>query len=508
MWRARAQRSQRLLGLVAASLLLLTACASLEQEKHVAPLFTEVSSAGRGTVIDALGGAILTRRDETGRTFMSAKRPLWFEDIPTEEIRLVRFLVPFGNAVETPSHETWRLLPIYHYSRRVQDGKEQRTLIALPGVYWSEREGRILRAWFPFGGVLEVFLSFDRIEFVLWPIWIQSERHGRETNSILWPVFSWTKNAGGPSWRVWPLYGRNYRAGMWDRRFYLWPFFQVQRNNLDGGPDQIEKKWMVWPLLGRTRRGSYRGTTVLWPFFGYSRDPETGFWGWDGPWPLVRFQRGGKGDYERSRVWPFYGHYRGDGIDVHSYVWPFFGTRHEEYRNLEKDFEYLIPFWQYRRTLRRSDDHTTEYRKLWPIFWLAHDGPDGDGPNRDMGFPALNPLWHTPAIDRAYAWIWELFTESKTPTTRRQRSWLGLWRRELDEYEDRASLAGLWARRKYRREGERVRETSLFFGLLRWRTGASDSIQLLSPAMPGPGWPLERSPETWDRTVMPAGREP
>jgi len=502
MWRARAQRPRQLLGLVA-GVLLLAACASLEQEKHVAPLFTEVSSAGGGTVVDALGGAILTRRDASGRAFVRAVRPFWFEDTPNEKVQLTRFLVPFGNGVETPSQETWRLLPIYHYNRRVLDGKEQRTLIALPGIYWSEREGRILRAWFPFAGVLEVFLSFDRIEFVLWPIWIRTERHGRVTTSFLWPIFSYTKNAGGPSWCVWPLYGRNYRAGMWDRRFFLWPVFHVQHNNLDGGPDQQETKWMVWPLLGRTQRGSYRGTTVLWPFFGYSRDPETGFWAWDGPWPLVRFQRGGKGDYERSRVWPFYGYYRGDGIELHSYLWPFLGTRHEEYRDLEKDSEYLIPLWQYRRTLRRSDGRTTERRKLWPIFWLATDGP-----NRSFAFPALNPLWHTPAIDRAYAWIWELFTENRTPRTRRQRSWLGLWRRELDEYEDRASLAGLWARRKYRRDGERVRETSLLFGLLRWRTGGSDSIQLLPPAMPGPGWPLVRSSETWDRRAPSAGSEP
>ena len=474
------------------SLLHLAGCAGLDQEKHVAPLFTEVSAAGGGTVIDALGGAILERRDESDRVVIKALRPLWFEDTPQEDIRLVQFLVPFGRGVEVPSQETWRLLPVYYFNNRNLDGKQESTLIALPGVYWAKREDRVLRAWFPFAGVLEVFLSFDRIEFVLWPIWMRTARHGRVTTSFLWPIFGYTKNAGGPSWRVWPLFGRNYKEDRWDRRFFLWPFFHYQKNNL--GTPAVETRWMVWPFYGRTRRGDYRSTAVLWPFFGWAKNPETGFWAWDGPWPLVRFQRGGIGNYERSRVWPFYGYYRGDGLVVHSYLWPLLGTRDEEYRQVEKHIEFVIPFWQYRRSLNRETSHATDYRKLWPFFWT-----DRQGEESSYGFPALNPLWRTPAIDRAYAWIWELFHAARTPQIRRQRSWLGLWRREADSYEDRASLAGVWSQRRYRRDGERVRETSILFGLLRWRTGGADRLQLLPPAMPGPGWPLERSDERWKR---------
>ena len=35
--------------------------------------------------------------------------------------------------------------------------------------------------------------------------------------------------------------------------------------------------------------------------------------------------------------------------------------------------------------------------------------------------------------------------------------------------------------------------TSLLFGLLRWRSGP-DGFGFLLPAIPGPGWPLERVP--------------
>jgi hypothetical protein len=502
MGRALVTRPRRAILLLLGAGLLAGGCATLEQEKHVAPLFTQVSMAGGGQVVEALGGAILSQRDAAGRLVHRSLRPLVLEDRPSETVTLTRFLVPLGQGVETPVEETWRLLPVYYYTRKTpRDQPEEWTYFMLPGIYWAKREDRILRAWFPFGGVFERFLSYDRIEFVLWPLWTYTERHGRKSVNVLWPIFGVTWGRGGPSWHVWPIYGISRVEGVWDRRYFLWPFFHVQHNDLSRSPENRESRWMIWPLFGRSRRGSLRSTTVLWPFFGYAHDPETGFWAWDGPWPLVRIQRGGKDDYERTRFWPLYGHYRGDGLESTSVLWPLLGQRHEEYRELEKNREFFLPFWQHERVEPQPGVESvqpSDWRKLWPVFWLEHDGPW-----RRMAFPALNPLWRTTGIDRAYAWIWELYTETRGPDVRRQRSWLGLWRREQDAFEDRASLAGVWAHRVYRREGRRVRETSLLFGLLRWRSGGPDGLVWLPPAMPGPGWPLERSTTPLDRPPRP-----
>jgi hypothetical protein len=478
------------IGLLLGAGLLASGCATLEQEKHLAPLFTHVSTAGGGSVVDAVGGVILTQRDASGRRVQQSLRPLVLQDMPDEQVTLTRFLVPLGRGLETPDEEAWRLLPVYHFAHWTgADGTEQWVFLSLPGIYWAKRDDRVLRAWFPFAGVFERFLSFDRLEFVLWPVWMQTTRHGRETTHILWPFFGFSRGRGSGSWHVWPLYGRSRIEGLWDRYYVLWPLFQVQRNDLSKPHRLQESKWALWPLFGRSRRGSSRTVTFLWPFFGYARDPATGFWAWDGPWPLVRFRRGGKDDYERSRVWPLYGYYRGNGLELESYLWPLLGRRREVYRDLEQEREYFLPFWQYRHA-HRTDGSEAHGRKLWPVFKLDHDRGW-----RQLAFPALNPLWNTPEVDRAFAWTWELFTESRGPGIRRQRGWLGLWRRETDAHEDRASLAGLWARRLYRRDGERVRETSLLFGLLRWRTGGSDGLEWLPPALPGPGWPLERSAE-------------
>ena len=34
-----------------------------------------------------------------------------------------------------------------------------------------------------------------------------------------------------------------------------------------------------------------------------------------------------------------------------------------------------------------------------------------------------------------------------------------------------------------------MRETSLLFGLLRWRVTEGEGFDMLPPAFPGPGWP-------------------
>ena len=95
-------------------------------------------------------------------------------------------------------------------------------------------------------------------------------------------------------------------------------------------------------------------------------------------------------------------------------------------------------------------------------------------------------------MDDHYAWIYELFAVETEGSVRRERAWGNLWHREVDEFEDREYLMGLWSRRRYGDPGARTSETSLLFGLLRWRSAPNEGIDWLSPAFPGPGWPARQ----------------
>ena len=111
-----------------------------------------------------------------------------------------------------------------------------------------------------------------------------------------------------------------------------------------------------------------------------------------------------------------------------------------------------------------------------------------------ISWPALNPLPRQDWIDEHYAWLWELYSARRSFDRVRVRSWLGLYREETDQVEQRRSLVGLWARRDFSEGGEAVREVSFLFGLLRARRRARGSYELIAPAFPGPGWPRREGP--------------
>jgi len=249
-----------------------------------------------------------------------------------------------------------------------------------------------------------------------------------------------------------------------------------------------EYKWFFFPVIGHATHGAYSSTSVLWPFFGYAHDPRTGMWSWDGPWPVIRLHDDPVYDVRRRRYLPFYSDYHGDGLDSQWYLFPIVNVRHEQYEKAELDGLYVIPFW---RSWRRVDNEAgvSSYEKFWPFYQIERDHDHA----QRVSVPALNPLWRTPEIEAMYAWLWELYTRERDHDLQSERSWLGLYRRERDADEDRTSFMGLWASRRYRAAGEDVHETSLLFGLIRWRSRPSNSLEWLWPAIPGPGWPLERS---------------
>ena len=461
-------------------------CASSRSERNLAPLFTELSRGGGGTEIEALGGILRLRNPTPGGPFEQfAVRPLAIVDRTPAGDTLSRFLTPLGTSRNSGSEYTWQLLPIARYERRgLPSGDLEWTFLSLPGIYWARRaDGRTLRAVFPFGGVLEDFLSFDRLVFVIFPLFIRYERDGRVTYYFLFPVFGFSYGNGASGWRVWPIYGRKRVEGSFDRSFALWPIVHWERNRLWEPKEKQEVEWMVFPLIGQTTRDTYKSTTFLWPFFGWASDPKKDFWSWDGPWPLVRLHHDPQTDTFRTRFWPFYSHYHGDGLDSDWYLWPIVNVRHEEYPTSRRDGLAIFPFWQ---SWKQEDVPTgrSSFQKLWPVYQVD----SVEEHHYKFSFPALNPLWRLPDIDEMYAWIWELYTREADHEIVRERTWLGLYRREKDDLEDRASIVGLWGRRKY----GNTTETSVLFGLLRWRKTPSGSLQWLPPAIPGPGWPLRR----------------
>jgi hypothetical protein len=361
-------------------------------------------------------------------------------------------------------------------------------MLSLPGIFVrsNDRRGTDF-LWLPFYGDIEDFLTYERLSFVLFPFWARTERQGRTTQSVLFPFLAWTRGGGSSGFRIWPFYGRIRLADRYDRFFVLWPLYHHARNHLGGGAEEPEHTWLLFPLVGHTTRGTYRATTVLWPFFGYARDARSDFWALDAPWFLVRIQRG-PGEVERTRFWPLWSHVRTDsGLEAWNWLWPLGHLRQETYPDSRRTSSWFIPFWQRWQRTQLSTGERSSWLKVWPLYqretredWRRHS------------FPTLDPFWRNELIDRHFSWIWKLWEVESSDAVRRERSWLGLWDGERDASESRRSLTFLWSTRRYDVGGKRVRETSLLFGLLRWRVTEDSGFDMLRPAFPGPGWPLRR----------------
>ena len=492
---------------LACAALLLAACAGPGSEVHVAPLYQRLSSADGGTRSEGAFGIWQMERPAPEQPpRWHGLLPLWswrdnrqFHELTAIEggepregkFTTTWLLPPFGR---TLTRDDWRLsyfVPLFIWGSKENElfGVTDRSAFIFPGLLVQYEDGDLAFGWFPFLGVHDSLLSYEEVTYVLWPLYVTAKKDGRDSKHFFFPILGWTRGNGEDSFRLWPLFGRSRLEGRYDRRFFLWPFFQIHENFISGDREVKETTHTVFPFFGRKQRGSYKSWTFLWPLFGYSRNPETGYWALDLPWPFVRFQRGGTEEEpaDRTRVWPFYGRLVADRMRSTSWAFPFVHHRIETYGGASREARHLLPFYQSWDRVDYATGQESSWRQVWPLYQRVNDL---DGETR-WAFPALYPLWRSRFIDRHYAWIWELYRVSDMGDQRSVRGWAGLWSQERDPHEDRRSLSGLWAQRRVNDPAGAWSETSLLFGLLRWRS-TPQGRSLMAPAFPGPGWPLER----------------
>ncbi|MEX1023728.1 MAG: hypothetical protein WD226_01505 [Planctomycetota bacterium] len=473
----------------------LTGCASTAGDVHLPLVWSRTHTADGKRDVEAMAGlyrhtSIPDPVDEGDWDVECLTvGPLYSLDREPDGDWTARYLVPFGLAhARGPERRFW-LVPVASFEKRLigQGDDTNWSFLSLVGLIGRGGDTRPTRfGWFPFFVRFDDFLVWDELTAVMFPLYVRSKIKERVSHHLVFPVFSISSGPGEQGFRIWPLYGRQAKEDRYDRTFLLWPLLHWQRNNLGGGGEAPQTLFMFWPFFGRTQQGTFEATTLLWPFFGWAKDPRSEFWAFDAPWPFIRFQRGPE-DLERSRVWPFWGYLCIPGLRYTTFLWPLGHYKVEDNVEFHKRTLQFLPFWQSFDRVEKETELEGRWRKLWPLFQFEAKGPWQRG-----AFPTLDPFPPNQLYDRHYGWLTKLWEwENGVAGTRRERTWGGLYRRERTPREDRRSVAGLWSRRSVRNlDGTKRRETSLLFGLIRWRSGDSDDRNgLLMSAFPGPGWP-------------------
>jgi len=328
----------------------------------------------------------------------------------------------------------WRFLLSYYWNWDMNDSDSPWRFWSLP-FYFQGRDhrGEPYLALFPLAGSIHDFFFWDRINFVLFPLFVQSQMNEIQANSFLWPFISRTEGPGIERFRIFPFYGYNTRENEGRRTFVLWPFWNQVHYTLPRNPG---RGWILFPLAGHLQRANEETWWVIPPFFRYTRsDKQNQFFG---PWPLLQTA---EGEVDKFYLFPFYGRKSHAGKEQRFFLWPLGHHETAERRTGHKTKTRFIPFYQ-RYVEDVVEDGLLEgrrhYTKIWP---LGSHLSEEDGQVQRTAVLDLNPF-RGGAIERNYATFWQIFLRTRV--------------------EDAVDTEVLWGLYRSARRGEDYQYRSLF----------------------------------------------
>ncbi|MCI0652768.1 MAG: hypothetical protein L0Z55_12890 [Planctomycetes bacterium] len=321
----------------------------------------------------------------------------------------------FRSTSDAEQSRAW-LLPVWHrWSYLHESGDRDVDSFLFPLVYWGTdpREGDYFML-FPVAGSLRGIFAQRRIDVALFPLYARVVNDARSSQHVLWPIFNVVSGLTHDGIRFFPFYGR-YRARngrgepIYDRRFYLWPFFHAQDELLDtenpkrtrwffpiyGSIDgkNITERSILWPLFVHTRNRPENTTKVsLFPWtFGWGKDYEQfDVWPLYGRrrtatsfrqfllWPVQQYERQTAGSRINESLWvlPIYWHHSrtdlaADNYESRTRFWPFCSIRRADRNRLEVNALDLLPFDD-------ADYFEPLYARLWRVYRYERSGADGD----------------------------------------------------------------------------------------------------------------------------------
>jgi len=407
-------------------------------------------------------------------------RPLYCQfDAPHAGILHGRdILWPVGVTRRGEREEHQRFLLALHTDRdvRVPDSRECWWL--LPVFFVGRNRSReTYAAIFPILGEIDEIASFDRVRFLLFPLYLETQRGRSRSESILWPIFSHTRSDRVEKWRVFPLMGiSRTRAGV--RRFFLWPFGHTfdAKSPRTG---RATRGFFLLPLVGWSvsrpavdAATDSRAWTVLWPFFSGATTPR-------GrrlhcPWPFYLQQKVLHWhllcNLEKRYFWPFFGTRKRGTDEVYRFLfWPLVHQRRSGGASKVRQGLWVLPFY-WSATTRADGKSTSTYRQLWPLVRFSRVGKQGR-----VCFPTLWPGPTPMPIERNYAPLWRLYTRRDEGDLRRNDLLWGLV--EWSTRNSRIEEAGLFPFFHCRRSRARGTATLSVFGGVYHRESGSEGVR-------------------------------
>jgi hypothetical protein len=291
---------------------------------------------------------------------------------------------------------------------------------------------------FPIGGNIRYRLGFDRISWVVFPLYAQTVKKGTTSTYAPWPVVRVVRGEEH-GFDLWPLFGITNGPGPAHHSFFVWPL--IWNNVLEPKPDAPAgtapgTEFGFLPFYTRETAPGMIDENFVWPFFGYTRRTspyhyaETRYL-----WP---FFLQGRGDDRLVNRWgPFFTHSNIKGDDSKWVMWPLWHQKKwidGDIGQTKTQFFYFVYWSLYETDVDRPAVAPAYKRHIWPLVSIWDNGAG----SRQMQIPSPVEVFFPANPDIRELWT-PLFSvyrydHEATGETRSSLFWSAVsWRRNPSE---------------------------------------------------------------------------
>ncbi|MDD2235728.1 MAG: hypothetical protein PHG65_00805 [Kiritimatiellae bacterium] len=384
-------------------------------------------------------------------TSMWAIRPFYVQALSkNDEMKHEYYVWPLAAQTHFKHELKWRVLMAYGRKRHPGSADSPYMRFNIFPFYFQFRDdaGKLSVAVFPIGGTIRDFFFYDRISFVLFPLWTEWQSNDVLSENLLWPLISWTKSMESEDirrFRILPFYAHSVKKEHYDKRSILWPIWNMSHYTAEGSKGYA---YVLFPLFGRINRESEKGWMFLPPFIRFSYGRDGSFV--NCPWPFFQYRN--TKYMKKFTVWPLYSQRRVGPLMNRYFLWPLGWQRSVEFKKSRVWGFQLVPFFIWDHMTQRREDGTLgevthRYAKLWPLFTYRRDKEVRQTrvlelwPFRDHQGELLSwaPFWtlfsHTVVKDKGYDTeiLWGLYRQQRKGTERRYNALFPLYDYERDE---------------------------------------------------------------------------
>ncbi len=381
--------------------------------------------------IKALGPIYEKQIAPDGKTFV-AVRPFYSAiNDPANQRRLNDYIWPVGMTKWNKQEKFSRFILFFSRNYNTKDPQHRQKFFLFPIMYSGKSvKGERYFAIFPIGGRICEFLNLDRINFVLFPLYMNHTVGKIKTHDILWPVISWTRGGDTSRFRVFPFYGKSVNGDRWTKRFIMWPIWTQVKY---GYPGDEGGGFMLFPLFGRVKTVDQSEWLLIPPLFKYARSDKQLLV--TCPYPFIQYA---SGKYNKLYVWPLFGRKESEGEKHYFALWPILNYITAERNKCAIKRFTLMPLVFYDRRIplpsvpamkeEEKERMDKTFLKVWPLFSYSRQNESSKTRVVDL-WPGRN----LPGLDRNLSPLWTVYSRiSEGKSVEHELLW-GLVRRDKRE---------------------------------------------------------------------------